>query len=207
MGVIAWDQGNLRCGFVVTRRLPRLPCKARFCCLRGFLRRGSFGIVETMATRIRPASASDREQILALAPRLTDGVAEWRDPRAVRRGVTGWVQDSLDGSNRHDQAVLVADRDGAVCGFVSVGMRKHWSGDLDGYIGELVVSHEAEGAGIGSDLIRAAIEWSREQELDRVSVDTGAANTRARDLYRKLGFSEESITFSIATDQDSTSTD
>jgi ribosomal protein S18 acetylase RimI-like enzyme len=86
-------------------------------------------------------------------------------------------------------------------------MRKHWSGDLDGYIGELVVSHEAEGAGIGSDLIRAAIEWSREQELDRVSVDTGAANTRARDLYRKLGFSEESITFSIATDQDSTSTD
>lgn len=157
-----------------------------------------------MATRIRPASASDGEQIIALAPRLRDGVAEWRDPKAVREAVTGWVRDSLDRSHQDNQTVLVADHDGAVSGFVSVGTRKHWSGALDGYIGELVVSHEAEGAGIGSALIRAAIEWSQEQELERVSVDTGAANTRARHLYQKLGFDEEGITFSIATDAGST---
>jgi GNAT superfamily N-acetyltransferase len=70
---------------------------------------------------------------------------------------------------------------------------------LDGYIGELVVSHEAEGAGIGSALIQAAVEWSRDQELERVSVDTGAANSRARYLYKRLGFDEEDITLSIAT--------
>ncbi|MFZ0014253.1 MAG: GNAT family N-acetyltransferase [Acidimicrobiia bacterium] len=152
-----------------------------------------------MAIRIRSASDSDRDQILALAPRLTEGVAEWRDPAAVNHAVTGWVQDSLDGSHQDNQTVLVADIDGSIGGFVSVGTRKHWSGALDGYIGELVVSHEAEGAGIGSALIQAAVEWSRDQELERVSVDTGAANSRARYLYKRLGFDEEDMTFSIAT--------
>ena len=160
-----------------------------------------FGIVEAMAISIRPASDSDREQILALATRLTEGVAEWRDPDAVKQAVTGWVKDSLDESHQDNQTVLVADLDGSVGGFVSVGTRKHWSGAIDGYIGELVVSHEAEGAGIGSALIQAAAEWSREQELERVSVDTGAANTRARNLYKRLGFDEEGITLSIATSQ------
>jgi ribosomal protein S18 acetylase RimI-like enzyme len=152
-----------------------------------------------MAIRIRSASDSDRDQILALAQRLTEGVAEWRDADAVKHAVTGWVQDSLDGSHHDNQTVLVADLDGAVGGFVSVGTKKHWSGSLDGYIGELVVSHEAEGAGIGSALIQAAVEWSRDQELERVSVDTGAANSRARYLYKRLGFDEEDITLSIAT--------
>jgi len=104
-------------------------------------------------------------------PSLRDGVAEWRDPKAVREAVTGWVRDSLDRSHQDNQTVLVADHDGAVSGLVSVGTRKHWSGALDGYIGELVVSHEAEGAGIGSALIRAAIEWCQEQELRTASAE------------------------------------
>lgn len=178
-----------------TWHLKELVCRAE----GAFIWVGSFGIVDAMATGIRPASAEDRAQILALAPRLVEGVAQWRDPDAVRQAVTTWVRDSLDGTQQDNQTVLVADQDGSVLGFVSVGNREHWSGALDGYIGELVVSPEAEGAGIGSALIRAAIEWSQGQGLDRVSVDTGVANTRARRLYQNLGFEEEGITLSIAT--------
>ena len=34
-------------------------------------------------TSIRPFQADDREAVLALAPRLTEGVASWRDGAAV----------------------------------------------------------------------------------------------------------------------------
>jgi hypothetical protein len=109
---------------------PSLSVDAGFLWIGGFLWPGSFGIVEAMAIRIRSASDSDRDQILALAQRLTEGVAEWRDADAVKHAVTGWVQDSLDGSHHDNQTVLVADLDGAVGGFVSVGTKKHWSGSL-----------------------------------------------------------------------------
>ncbi len=36
---------------------------------------------------IRPFRGEDREQVLALAPRLTEGVAPWRDPAAVASAV------------------------------------------------------------------------------------------------------------------------
>lgn len=149
--------------------------------------------------QIRPVTSLDKEQVLALAPRLREGVAEWRDPTAVLHAVTGWVQDALDQSHREDRTVLVAEQNGSVVGFVSASHIKHWSGASDGYIGELVVSPEAEGAGVGSALIQAAVEWCRSRGLKRVRVDTGVANTRARSLYQKLGFEEEGITLSIAT--------
>lgn len=53
--------------------------------------------------------------------------------------------------------------------------------------------------GLCSALIRSAIEWSRARGFARVSVATGAANTRALKVYERLGFEEESITLSIAT--------
>ena len=39
----------------------------------------------TAPAQIRLFQPCDRGQVLALAPRLTEGVAPWRDPAAVRR--------------------------------------------------------------------------------------------------------------------------
>lgn len=118
---------------------------------------------------------------------------------AVREAVVGWVEDSLDGQPDDDQTVLVAKEDDSVHGFITVTSERHWTGALDGYIGELVVASTAEGKGTGSALVRAAIEWSREQGFGRVTVATGAANQRARRVYERLGFQEEGITLSLAT--------
>lgn len=147
-------------------------------------------------TNIRPFVASDRTQILALAPRLQDGVAEWWDPDAVRKAVTGWVVDSLDQADAHDRSVLVAERAGLVCGFVTVATQTHWSGATDGYIGELVVSPDCEGEGIGTALIEAACDWCRSRGLERVLVQTGAANTRALNVYHSAGFENEGVSLS-----------
>jgi ribosomal protein S18 acetylase RimI-like enzyme len=151
-----------------------------------------------MSMTVRPAAPSDRPSILALAPRLREGVAPWRDAAAVAVAVEGWVASSLDRSSDSNLAMIVAKLDGVVIGFVSVSERPHWAGDTDAYIGELVVSKDVEGRGVGSQLVSAAIKWGRSKGYRRIAVATGAENRSARRFYASLGFEEEDVTFSAA---------
>ncbi len=149
---------------------------------------------------IRPAQDSDKDLLMGMAERLQEGVAPWRDPEAVRLAVTGWVRDSLGDLSDPDSGVFVAERDGEVVGFVCVSERSHFTGEVDAYIGELVVSKAAEGGGVGRALVGAAADWARGRGRKRVVVDTGAANMPARRFYAALGFEEEDITVSRAID-------
>ena len=148
--------------------------------------------------RIRSATAADGDAVLALADRLCEGVARWRNPEAVVTAVHGWVQLSLATMEDPGHAVLVAELEGSVVGFVTLSPTHHWSGEAEASIGELVVSQRAQGRGIGSALVEAAMARARELGCARISVSTGAANARARDLYRRLGFEDEDVTSSRA---------
>jgi len=46
-----------------------------------------------MHFEVRRYVETDREAVLALAPRLAEGVAHWRSAERVRRAVTGWVDE------------------------------------------------------------------------------------------------------------------
>jgi len=62
----------------------------------------------TAPARIRPFRPRDRSQVLALAPRLTEGAAPWRDPAAVRRAAQNWIQTSIGTVGQPGHAVYVA---------------------------------------------------------------------------------------------------
>ena len=98
---------------------------------------------------------------MGMAERLQEGVASWRDPEAVRLAVIDWVRESLGDLADPDSGEFVAERDGEVVGFVCVSERAHFTGEVDAYIGELVVSKAAEGAGVGRALVAAAEDWGR----------------------------------------------
>jgi GNAT superfamily N-acetyltransferase len=149
---------------------------------------------------IRLARDADRDLLLGMAERLQEGVASWRDPEAVRLAVLDWVRESLGDLSDPDSAVFIAERNGEVVGFVCVGERGHFTGEVDVYIGELVVSKAAEGGGVGRALVGAAEDWGRARGRKRVVVDTGAANVPARRFYAALGFDEEDVTVSRAID-------
>ena len=149
-----------------------------------------------MQPLIRSADSGDRAVLLELADRLREGVAQWRDTPAVLSAVKGWVEKAADGLDDASQSLLVAEEDGRVVGFVSVSDRRHWSGEGEAYIGELVVEPSSEGRGIGTGLVDAAMAWARSRGHGRIAVSTGAANLRARRLYERLGFEEEDITLS-----------
>jgi GNAT superfamily N-acetyltransferase len=143
--------------------------------------------------RVRRYQPTDREAVLGLAPRLADDVAPWRERQAVLAAVCGWVQNSADTAAEADRAVFVADVDGRVAGLVSVSERTHFTGQVDGYVGELVVAADSERLGIGTSLMAAAEAWAAGRGRAFLTLETGAASQRARSFYAALGYQEEDI--------------
>jgi ribosomal protein S18 acetylase RimI-like enzyme len=142
---------------------------------------------------VRRYEPSDREAAMRLAPRLEIGVASRRDAAAVREAVAGWVQASLDNSGAQDRAVFVAQAGEEIVGLVTVSERRHFTGEVDAYVGELVVDAGHERRGIGTLLLDVAEEWARGRGLRHLTLETGAANGPARAFYARSGYREEDV--------------
>lgn len=150
---------------------------------------------ETVA--IRPAQEQDRPGVLALAPRLAVGVAPWRDRTAAAATGSSWLEDSLATAGRGEGIVFVAVAAGKVAGVISARPAKHFTGERDGYIGELAVDESAARRGIGRALVEAVRAWAQDQGLANLSLHTGAFNTNARAFYAALGFREEEVRLTL----------
>ena len=81
---------------------------------------------------------------------------------------------------------LVAAADGEVIGFLHVEVSRFGFGEIG-----MLVAREWRGRGVGSALVEAAIDWSRERGLHKLSLSVFPHNEAAIALYRKFGFEEE----------------
>jgi ribosomal protein S18 acetylase RimI-like enzyme len=142
---------------------------------------------------IRPATDADREAILALGPRLAVGVAPWRDQSEALAAGGRWLEDSLAAAARGEGAAFVGSVADEVLGVIGIRPSRHFTGENDGYIGELVVAENASRQGIGQALIDVADTWARDHGLANLTLHTGAYNTGARAFYAALGFTEEEV--------------
>lgn len=149
--------------------------------------------MDTPTEQIRPYHPADRDEVLALAPRLMVGVAPWRDQDEAHRAVRSWVVDGIDGIDAATAPILVAVHEGHVVGFVTTGTRPHWCGEVDAYVGELVVGAQLTGHGVGRALMSAAEDWARGAGHHRLTIETGAANQGARAFYAAAGYVEEEV--------------
>jgi dTDP-4-amino-4,6-dideoxy-D-galactose acyltransferase len=87
-------------------------------------------------------------------------------------------------------AVLVAERDNAVCGYTSCHVRPEGYGQL----GLVAVSASEQGVGIGARLVNAAVDWFHQQPgVPRVVVVTQGRNVPAQRLYQRCGFVTASV--------------
>lgn len=147
----------------------------------------------TSPWRVRTATAADRDFLADLAPRLTIGIAPWRDPAVMRATMREFFLSDLERMGP-DSTVFVAEGvDGAPAGAATIGRNTNFTGETQAYLGELAVTGEAEGRGAGSALLAAAEDWARERGLGLLVLDTGAASTRARAFYARHGYTEESV--------------
>jgi ribosomal protein S18 acetylase RimI-like enzyme len=149
--------------------------------------------MSTESIAIRTGTGADLEAVLALAPRLAIGVAPWRDQAEALAAGRRWLEGSLAAAARGDGTVFVAVIADQVLGVISIGPIKHFTGEQDGYIGELAVAEHAARQGIGRALIGAADAWARGHGLAHLTLHTGARNAGARAFYAALGFVEEEV--------------
>jgi len=100
---------------------------------------------------------------------------------------------SIGSAGQPGHAVYVAVAGGRVAGVVTVCEQTHFTGQTDAYVGELVVASGRERRGIATALMNAAETWAAGRGLAFRTLQTGAANQPARDLYRQLGYREEDV--------------
>ncbi|EIE18975.1 putative acyltransfersase, partial [Coccomyxa subellipsoidea C-169] len=78
--------------------------------------------------------------------------------------------------------------DGAHCFGVVVCKADDHRGAQRGYIAMLVVEHEYRGLGVGTTLVKRAIEEMIAADADEVVLEAEVTNSGALALYRNLGF-------------------
>ncbi len=95
-----------------------------------------------------------------------------------------------------DVAVFVAERDGAVVGYVYAGVEpQSWKElrERAGFIHDIVVEESGRRMGVAAMLIQTALEWMRDRGLTHAMLWTATHNEAAQQLFTRLGFRETMI--------------
>ena len=92
-------------------------------------------------------------------------------------------QGFLDALAMEQNIFFVAEDDGEICGYI--GMYQALD---EGEITNVGVSQEKRNAGIGWELMQAALDAAKEQGIERVVLEVRVSNASAIHLYEKCGF-------------------
>lgn len=130
-----------------------------------------------MGVTLRDALPDDREAVVALwdAAGLT---RPWNDPRA----------DFDLALATATSAVLVAERDGALCGSIMVGFDGH-----RGWVYYLAAAPDQRRTGIGTQLMHAAEEWLKRAGSPKIQLMVRGDNQQARGFYEALGYAVQDV--------------
>ena len=141
-----------------------------------------------MGDSIRPANHHDAEMIAFIVRQGHKDVAEKfgltmeNNPKHPSFYTKVWVLSDMD---RGEEYFLYQDK-GVNCGCVAF---EQPSSDLS-YLNRLSVLPEYRRKGIGEQLVRHVIEYSRTKKVQMVSIGIIAEHTLLKEWYLKLGFVE-----------------
>ena len=127
---------------------------------------------------VRAAEERDRHPLALLFAAVAeerDGIAA-EPPIDVDKRAASWRMDGM----------LVALAGGEIVGQLHVEATPWGYGELG-----MMVAADWRGRGVGTALVRAAIDWSRARGLHKLSLSVFPHNDAAIALYRKFGFVEE----------------
>ncbi len=89
---------------------------------------------------------------------------------------------------RRDQAVVVADMEGRVVGWLHVAAQRTIECDLMAEILGLVIDESARRRGIGAMLVADAERWAADMACATVRVRSRVARERAHAFYERAGY-------------------
>ena len=128
-----------------------------------------------MKLRIRPATAGDADVVARLSTQLG------------YPATAGEIVERLAGLPSH-HAVLVAELDGAVVGWIHVQESRLVVERLGADITGLVVDETARRESVGRQLVEAAERWATDRGAERIRVRSNVIREDAHAFYPSLGF-------------------
>jgi RimJ/RimL family protein N-acetyltransferase len=142
--------------------------------------------------RIRPGEPSDADQLTRLADAVSAEPEGWLISVAGEWRSAGDERRYLKALRRYPHAaVFVAEADdGKVVGRLSVGRDPHPASTHVADVG-LMVASGARRQGVGSALLRAAVDWARAAGVRKLELHVFPWNEAAIKLYESFGFERE----------------
>jgi len=142
---------------------------------------------------IRPATASDREQLGRFGGALMrqHHAADPRRFLQVDQPEAGYGRFLASQVANQDSLVLVAEDSGAVVGYVFATVEGTDWMELRGPAGvvqDVYVADASRHRGAGRQLVSAAIDWIRSKGRQQVVLLTKTKNEHAKSLFVSLGF-------------------
>lgn len=142
------------------------------------------------AETVRAATAADLDALIAYEieiARISFGDEAVTDPELHRKRITGSL-------GKPDEVTLVAERDGAVVGWVWLsGRRNSLTGDRYGNFRSLATSDVPGRSAVAEALLDAALAAARERGVTEVVGKVHMRNVAMRAVYAKFGFEAEHL--------------
>lgn len=137
--------------------------------------------------RIKTYIPEDFEKLVSFYASLSPETLRWSLPPYDRQKIQRWT------SNLENSIMLLAISHDKIVGHLYV-FQQAWNERLKGN-GELIIylHQDYHGVGLGTAMMREAIQLSRQKGLHRLALSVIADNQNAIKLYEKVGFQHEGL--------------
>jgi len=149
---------------------------------------------------IRDFGPADADAVLALARELqAHEIRHFTRMKTPDQIGISYVEDLVIEARKHGGGVLVAEADGAICGYASL----HLAVEVDdpdevpysyAYVADLSVSASCRGRGIGTQLMAECERRARDAGQKWLRLNVLASNESARRFYARTGLTEHLLT-------------
>ena len=148
---------------------------------------------ERQVFSVRPARAEDRDEMLALFPRLAAfDVPESRIPEHLWLGDAAMLERWADGDEDDCLVHVAVDASETIVGIAMATLRPELlSKEPSSHLEAIAVAEGLGGKGIGSLLLDAVEKDARSRGAGSMSLHVFATNTRARGFYEGKGYHGE----------------
>ena len=138
-----------------------------------------------MSVAVRPMRPDDAAEVAELTTQL--GYPSGRSD----------IERRLAGIDGNDDALLVAELDGAVVGWIHMRVVRLLEIDTLAEIWGLVVDEDARGRGVGAALIAAGERWAAERGMAAIQVRSNVVRERAHRFYQREGYEVVKTSFTM----------
>ncbi len=138
---------------------------------------------------IRTADIKDFDDIYQLLQQL------WPDKELNKNDLMAIFSRGIKSQN---DLYFCAELNSKVIGFCSLIYKNSlWQEGHIGYINEIVVDKSHRGKGIGTALLKAAINAAKEKGCKRIELDSAFQREEAHQFYEESGFEKRAYLFSM----------